>query len=60
MWKCQICQKEMKDDDMGIELSFGYVDSTFDTDPHEAFFTEEEIGPVCDDCAIKYIKGEIA
>jgi len=59
MWVCQICHKEMKDDEMGIELRFGYVDPTLNIDPHEAFVAEEEIGPVCDDCAIKYIKGEI-
>jgi len=58
MWECQICGKRM-DDKMGVELRFGYVDSSLDSDPYEAFVVEEEVGPVCGECAIRYIKGKV-
>jgi len=62
MWKCELCGKKAPDTKMAIELKFGYVDS--DLAKHEkdqwwAFCTEEGLGPICDDCAIGYIKGEI-
>ena len=61
MWKCELCRKEFEDDTMAIDLRFGYVDPEeikSGTAPYNAFATEEAIGPLCDDCAIAYIKGE--
>ncbi|MBI4824122.1 MAG: hypothetical protein HY805_07850 [Nitrospirae bacterium] len=61
MWKCELCRKEFNYDTMAIDLRFGYVDSEevkSGTDPYDAFATEEGIGPICNDCAIAYIRGE--
>lgn len=61
MWKCELCRKEFEDDKMAIDLRFGYVDSKeikIGFDPYNAFMAEEGIGPICDDCAIAYIRSE--
>ncbi|MBI5188439.1 MAG: hypothetical protein HZA07_05135 [Nitrospirae bacterium] len=46
---------------MAVEVKFGYVDSedaAKDGDQYMAFNTENAWAPLCDDCAIAYIKGE--
>jgi hypothetical protein len=61
MWKCEMCGKEFDDNTMAIDLRFGYVDSgevRSGAEPYNAFAIEEGVGPVCDNCAIAYIKGE--
>lgn len=61
MWKCYLCKKEFEDDEMAIELRFGYISSEdvkSEKDYYDAFCSEEAILPLCDDCAIAYIKGE--
>ncbi|MBE0415072.1 MAG: hypothetical protein IBX36_00820 [Dehalococcoidia bacterium] len=61
MWKCELCHKEFDEETMAIELKFGYVDGEEAKergDQYDAFYTEEAIAPICDDCAITYIKGE--
>ncbi|MBI4722640.1 MAG: hypothetical protein HY769_06555 [Candidatus Stahlbacteria bacterium] len=61
MWKCEICHKEFDDEITAIEVRFGYVDSEKvpkDGDQYMAFYTKNAWAPLCDDCAIAYIKGE--
>jgi len=61
MWKCELCNRKFNEDIMAIELKFGYLDSEQAKEEecqHNAFYTEEAVGPICDDCAIAYIKGE--
>jgi len=61
MWECELCHKKLRDKVMAIELKFGYVDSKEAKEKgnqYDTFYPEEGIGPVCDDCAIDYIKGE--
>lgn len=61
MWKCELCKKEFDEGTMAIEIRFGYVDGEEALkrgNQYDGFYTENAIGPVCDDCAIAYIKGE--
>ncbi len=61
MWNCELCKKVFNEDTMAIELKFGYIDgkeAREKGDQYNAFYTEEAIGPICDGCAIAYIKGE--
>jgi ribosome-binding protein aMBF1 (putative translation factor) len=61
MWKCELCGKEFNDETMAVEVRFGYVDSEESINKgnqYDGFFTESAIAPICDDCAITYIKGE--
>lgn len=63
MWKCELCKKEFDDETMAIEVRFGYVDSEQikkDRGQYAAFTTENAWAPLCDDCAVAYIKGEKA
>ena len=64
MWKCHFCAKAFDDSKMTIELRFGFIDSEAmadkkDKDYFHYFYPEEGLLPLCDDCAISYIKGEI-
>jgi len=46
---------------MAVEVRIGFVDSeeaVKDGDRYRAFYTENARAPLCDDCAIAYIKGE--
>jgi hypothetical protein len=46
---------------MAVEVRFGYVDTekaAGNGDQYMAFNTEDAWAPLCDDCAIAYIKGE--
>jgi len=61
MWKCESCGKKFNEKTTAIEVRFGYVDSdkvSKDGDQYMAFYTENAWAPLCDDCAIAYIKGE--
>lgn len=63
MWKCHFCRKSYDDSKMAIELRFGFIDSEAvkeEEDYWHNFYPEDGILPVCDDCAISYIKGEIS
>ena len=60
MWKCEACRKEFDDKTTAVEVRFGYVDSeeaSKSKDQYMAFNTENAWAPLCDYCAIKYIKG---
>ena len=59
MWKCEKCNKKFKNDVMAIDVRFGYVDSEEakeTNNQYDAFQTESGWGPLCDDCAIDFIK----
>lgn len=61
MWKCEICKRKFKYKITAIEVRFGYVDTNEAKktgDQYNAFYTENAWAPLCDDCAIAYIKGE--
>lgn len=61
MWKCEACRKEFDDITTAVEVRFGHVDSeevVKDGDQYMAFITGSAWAPLCDDCAIAYIKGE--
>ena len=61
MWKCELCGKEFDDETSAIEVRFGYVDSEEAIkrkNQYDAFHTENAFAPLCEDCAITYIKGE--
>lgn len=59
MWKCALCRREFSEDTMAIELRFGYVDrdEIIGEESCEGFYPEEAIAPICDDCAVSYIRG---
>lgn len=61
MWKCELCNKEFRDDILAVEVRFGYMakDKITGTDPYQLFCPESGIAPICDDCAISYLRGEI-
>lgn len=59
MWKCEKCSKKFKENVMAVDVRFGYVDSEEAKerkDQYNAFQTEQSWGPLCDNCAIEYIK----
>jgi len=59
MWKCERCGKKFKDNVLALDVRFGYVDSEKAKErgnQYDAFYTENAWGPLCDDCAIEYIK----
>ncbi|MEK7846947.1 MAG: hypothetical protein AAB257_08300 [Nitrospinota bacterium] len=61
MWKCEACKKDFSGETMAVEVRFGYIDDEMakkDGDTYMAFTTENAWAPLCDDCAIAYIKGE--
>ena len=60
MWKCEICKKEFDEKTIAVEVKFGYVDGKIAAKDGQymAFSTENSWAPLCDDCAIAYIKGE--
>jgi hypothetical protein len=61
MWKCELCRKEFDEDVAAIEVRFGFVDgeqAEKDGDQYMAFYTENTWAPLCDDCAISYIRGD--
>ena len=60
MWKCEICGSEFDDETTAIEVKFGYVDSerVIDGDQYMAFCPDCGYAPLCDECAIAYIKGK--
>lgn len=60
MWKCEVCKKEFNDKTTAIEVRFGYVDNEASErgNQYDAFYTDNSIAPLCDDCAIAYIRGE--
>lgn len=61
MWHCEICKQKFNDKTMAVEVRFGYVDSegaAKDGDQYMAFNTENSWVPLCNECAIAYIKGE--
>lgn len=61
MWKCELCKKEFEPEIMAVEVRFGYVDveETLEKgSQYDAFCTENAIAPICDNCAVKYVKGE--
>ncbi len=60
MWRCELCKKEFDDRTIAIEVRFGYVDSEEVIErgkQYDAFHTESAIAPLCEGCAIAYIKG---
>ncbi|MBI3398298.1 MAG: hypothetical protein HY026_03570 [Deltaproteobacteria bacterium] len=61
MWKCESCRKKFPEKTIAIEVRFGYMDgkAVKDRDQYMAFNTENSWTPLCDDCAIAYIKGEV-
>ena len=62
MWKCEACGKKFNNEITSIEIRFGKVDSREAKEKknqHDAFYTENAWAPLCDNCAIAYIKGEI-
>lgn len=60
MWKCEMCKKKFSDKTMAVEVRFGYVDKDEvkkeGNDQYDAFYTENAWAPLCDDCAVAYIK----
>jgi hypothetical protein len=61
MWRCELCRKEFNESVMAVEVKFGFVDckkAAKEKDQYMAFNTENSWAPLCDDCAISYIKGE--
>lgn len=61
MWKCEMCKQKFDEEIMAIEIRFGYVDSedvAKGKDQYMAFNTENAWAPLCDDCAIAYIRDE--
>ena len=59
MWKCEKCGKKFKKDVMAVDVRFGYIDEdeVKNTDSqYDAFYTDSAWGPLCDECAINYIK----
>lgn len=61
MWTCELCGKVFDDETTAIEVRFGYVDTQEMAevgDQYDAFYTESAIAPICEDCAIAYIKGK--
>ncbi len=62
MWKCEACKKKSDDKTTAIEVRFGKLGSRETQqkkEQYDAFYTESAWAPLCDDCAIAYIKGEI-
>ena len=62
MWKCEACRKKFDDEITAIEVRFGGIDSKEirkGEDQYDAFYTKSAWTPLCDDCAIAYIRGEI-
>lgn len=61
MWKCELCGKEFDAETVAVEVRFGYVDTekaAENGDQYMAFSTENAWAPLCEDCAIAYIKGQ--
>lgn len=61
MWKCELCGKEFDEETIAVEVRFGYVDREEVAkagNQYMAFNTENTWAPLCDSCAIAYIKGE--
>ena len=61
MWKCEMCKNEFNDDIIAIEVKFGYIDSDLADKMHDQYFafnSESSWAPLCDNCAVKFIKGE--
>lgn len=61
MWKCESCNRKFNDKTFAVEVRFGLIDSEEAKkikDQYMAFNTENAWAPLCDDCAISYIKGE--
>jgi hypothetical protein len=62
MWKCEACRKKFDDETTAVEVRFGGVDSKEIRkrgNQYDAFYTKSAWAPLCDDCAIAYIRGEI-
>jgi hypothetical protein len=62
MWRCEACSKEFDDKTTAVEVRFGYVDSeeaVKSKDQYMAFNTENAWAPLCNECAMDFIKGEI-
>lgn len=62
MWKCEACEKKFDDEITAIEVRFCKIDSEEakeKKDQYDALYTESAWAPLCDDCAIAYIKGGI-
>ena len=56
-WKCEKCGKEYNNDVMAIDVRFGYVDKSADPQDQYASFDAESVWcPLCNRCAIEYIK----
>jgi hypothetical protein len=61
MWRCESCNKKFDEKAAAIEVRFGYIDieeAAKSNDQYMAFNTENAWAPLCDECAISYIKGE--
>jgi hypothetical protein len=61
MWLCTLCNKEFEDDILAVELRLGYVDEEEIKEgklPYDAFYPRSGVAPICDDCAIAYLKGK--
>lgn len=59
MWKCEKCNEEFENETMALDVRFGFVDEEEAKEKDKqylAFYTEQGWGPLCDDCAIEYIK----
>lgn len=60
MWKCEKCGKKFNNETMAVDVRFGYVDEDEakkeGNDQYDAFCTENAWAPLCDDCAVEYIK----
>jgi len=57
MWKCGKCGKKYKNDVAAVDVRFGYVGEDADPeDQYASFETDNGWGPLCDKCAVEYIK----
>ncbi len=60
MWKCEKCEEIFDNETMAVEVRFGYIDEDEakkkDNNQYDAFYTEQAWAPLCDDCAIDFIK----
>jgi hypothetical protein len=61
MWRCESCNKKYSEKTSAIEVRFGYIDSeeaAKSENQYMAFNTDASWAPLCNECAIAYIRGE--
>lgn len=60
---CEGCKREFEEERMAVEVRFGYVDPPEADDAAsfqwERFTTDSSYAPLCEDCAIACIPGDI-